>query len=153
MSILSLIERSNFLRIILPFGVGLVFLGAAVPKVLHPYRFFELVAEYNILSLQRTALVSAAVPWTEFILGVLLLTRTLTNAALLTSTMLLVCFMLAQVSVLVRGLTVSCGCFSTQASSSDLVGAGSLVRTCALFVVSMVALYLNLRETSSRRSP
>ncbi len=92
------------------------FMLAAVGKLGNPQFFAMSILEFKLLPAGELgdALAMGAtfiVPWCELLCAVLLFLGLWTRAAALISMVLLAAFTAALVSVIVRGLNVSCGCF------------------------------------------
>ncbi len=102
------------------FGVrlflGVLFIYAAVPKILDPYAFAVDVYNYRMLPGFAVGIVAAGLPWIELIAGILLVAGIRTRAACLVVTGLLGIFTLALIINTLRGIDVDCGCFSAERS-------------------------------------
>lgn len=103
------------LRIILYHGSRLalaaIFCYAGLVKALDTVAFAGSVANYQLLPYQFNFLVAATLPYVELAAGLLLLFgRQVRPATLLVAGMNGV-FILALISVILRGLDIDCGCF------------------------------------------
>ena len=101
-------ERLSFIfRII----VGGIFLISGLAKISDPIRFILTLREFRLFPEIIIPFTAIYLPWLEFILGLLVLSGLLYR----TSSLMLAClnfvFMLAILSVIVRGIDVDCGCF------------------------------------------
>lgn len=123
-----------FYRIIL----GMVFIYASVDKISHPYQFRIIIENYQLVPLVLSHYTAMFLPWLELICGILLIAGIYvkTSAGLLGS--LLVVFILALVSALVRGLDINCGCFTVNAQDSTV----SVFQLLEDFLLLAMALYL-----------
>ena len=91
-----------------------VFLAAAWPKLLDPDAFAVAVRNYRLLPDPLCGLLAIVLPGVELVAAIaLFVPRTRPAAELLLSAMLIV-FILAAGSALVRGFDISCGCFGTE---------------------------------------
>ena len=88
-----------------------VFLYAGFLKGSDPVAFAGQVAAYQILPYAFNYLVAATLPFIELLCGVLLLINQRVRPALLVLFGLNTVFMIALVSLLLRGLDIDCGCF------------------------------------------
>jgi hypothetical protein len=88
-----------------------VFLYAGFIKGSDPVAFAGQVAAYQILPYAFNYLVAATLPFVELLCGVLLLLNRRVRPALLVLFGLNSVFMLALLSLLLRGLDIDCGCF------------------------------------------
>lgn len=117
-------------------ALALVFLLAAPQKILDPSLFAQSVAGFLILPnilVNSTALI---LPWLEIVVAILLLCRVWPGPTLLLANGMLVVFLAALVSALVRGIDVDCGCFSPT-GQSDVTEA--LVRDVLFLAIGLPA--------------
>lgn len=124
-----------FLPICLRLFVGIVLVYAAVPKILHPLEFLEIVYGYDIVGTVGGTPVALVIPFLELLLGISLILNYNPNAVLGATTVLFGIFALVLASALVRDLDISCGCFDSS-NHDEPIGYDTLARTCALFVVT-----------------
>lgn len=122
----------------LRFLLGLVFLHASVGKILDPKSFAENLMAYQIFeSPQLIKYVAVTLPWVEWFCGIfLLLGIFVRSVAVLASTLLLV-FVLAMISALLRGLEINCGCFG---SATETIGPLSLLRDSLFLGISLLVM-------------
>ena len=118
-------------------GLGCVFLWSSFGKIRHPYLFLSSVYDYGLTSAELGVFVAITLGWFELVLGLCLISGILVRGSLMGSALLMGAFVFVQGSALWRGLAISCGCFAQ--SGAGLITYGTLLRTCALFVASVVA--------------
>jgi hypothetical protein len=94
-------------------------------KLTRPGAFLEAVVEYQLVPFSLALVVASWLPWLELVVALALTTRWYRGAALV-AVLLGVVFIVAQSSVLMRGLSVACGCFGP---TDERVGAYSLIRS------------------------
>lgn len=93
--------------------VAAVFAFAAWPKLLDPAGFAEAVYRYHLLPDALVNVVAVYLPWLEAVCAVaLILIPSLRAGALLTCAGMLVVFIAAMGINLIRGVDITCGCFS-----------------------------------------
>ena len=92
--------------------LGIVFIWASWDKLLAPADFARIIHNYQILPAQLVYPAALLLPWVEFVCGVLLVIGRFTKGAVLIVNLMLVIFITAYLSTLVRGLDVDCGCFT-----------------------------------------
>ncbi|MBZ0203475.1 MAG: DoxX family membrane protein [Ignavibacteria bacterium] len=136
--------ENKYLVIAARIGLGAVFMYASFDKMANPALFADIIDNYRVLPFQLVNALAVFLPWLEFITGLLLVTGKWVKGSLLIYTTLLVIFIIALAQALVRGLDISCGCFSVQPSSTSEVWI-RIIEDLALLFVS-VNLY---RFTSS----
>lgn len=114
----KLFENKNFViaaRIIL----GALFMYASFDKMANPQAFADIINNYRILPLQLVNPLAIFLPWIEFITGLFLITGKWVKGSLLLYSTLLVIFIIGLTQSLIRGLDISCGCFSVKPSSTS----------------------------------
>jgi len=100
-------------ELVLRLLVGALMLYASWDKLLHPRDFAALVKGYHLLPDMLVNPVAVWLPWLELTLGVCLWTGVFAEGGLALSAGLLAVFWLALGVDYLRGIDVSCGCFST----------------------------------------
>lgn len=101
--------------------LGAVFMYASFDKMANPEAFANIVDNYHLLPYQLVNALAIFLPWLEFITGLFLITGKWVKASLLIYNVLLVVFIIALSQALIRGLDISCGCFSVNPSTTSEV--------------------------------
>jgi putative oxidoreductase len=120
-------------------ALGGVFLCAGIVKIGSPASFAGSIAAYQILPWFWNYLAAAILPWMEAICGVLLITGWRARGAAALVTLMLLVFMAALASTIVRGLDIDCGCFrlkGTKTSAWTALGRDALLLVCSLTVLA-----------------
>lgn len=99
--------------------LGLVFIYAAIDKIVHPEAFAWAVYNYQILPESLINLTAIILPWLELGIALFLILGIWLPGAVFLSNFLLVCFFGALVFNLTRGLDIDCGCFMVSADATD----------------------------------
>ena len=115
---------------------------ACMDKLANMSDFAKIIHNYKILPVSLVNLLAIFLPWLEFIVGFCLLTGKFEKSALLLYSAMLVIFIIALSQALIRGLDISCGCFSVQPSSTSDVWLRIIEDFIMLFF--SVNLYLNI---------
>ena len=115
--------------------LGGILVWAGAGKLLQTSSFAADIARYQIMPDGLSIVIASALPMMEVGLGLCLLSATCLLPALTTTAVLLLAFLLAQISVMARGLTISCGCFG----SDSPVGTMSIIRTTSLLFSALFA--------------
>ncbi len=133
--------------------LGLVFLVAAVPKILAPHDFALAVFRYQLVPYPLVSLFGIYLPWLELIAALALLFAPRFRAAAAWIVLgLLIVFTAAIAANLVRGIDIACGCFSVNPKAGHM-GAWNLIRNGFLIALAVVALVAAPRkDLSSDRS-
>ncbi len=120
-------------------GLAIVFLAAAIPKIRDPHDFALAVFRYQMLPYELVNLVALFLPWLEALTAIALLAaprwRDAASAILLG---MLAVFTVAIVAALVRGIDIACGCFSVN-PDAEKAGWLNVARNIALMVMALVA--------------
>lgn len=120
--------------------VGAIFIVAGLSKVGHADVFAAQIAGFRLLPQAVIAPMAIALPFLEILLGGYLVLGLFTRSAAWVAVVLLGAFDLAIASAVVRGMTVSCGCFGPNDAT---VTTWSEVARDAVFV--LLALVIALR--------
>ena len=106
--------------LLLRFALGGLFIWASIDKALEPHLFARLIRNYQVLPLILFNPSALLVPWLELLTGFLLITGVWRRSCLFIINSLLVMFILLMSQALLRGLSLDCGCYSTQSGSSQV---------------------------------
>ena len=101
----------NWVVLVLRIALGAIFLFAGAAKVGHADQFAAQIAGFRLLPQPMVAPLAVALPYLEILLGGYLVVGLFTRTAAWFAVALLAVFDLAVASAVVRGMTVSCGCF------------------------------------------
>ena len=115
--------------------IGAIFVYASIDKIVHPKEFSEIVQNYRMLPGQLIPLFSLLLPWIEFLAGSLLVLGIFRQSNSLIVIILLIIFSIAVFDASIRGISTSCGCFSTTGGSK--AGWGLLLRDLALIFLGI----------------
>jgi uncharacterized membrane protein YphA (DoxX/SURF4 family) len=148
MSILKKSEVVLLMRLI----VGVTFIYAAYDKVLDPFAFSIAVRGYQILPMSLSNLFAIVVAWSEMIAGVLLIVGLFTRQAAAATLLLLGMFVAALLIVMVKGMVIDCGCFSSEGGSQT--GPLLMIRNLFLMAACVIVMkYDNGKYSLSRVIP
>lgn len=132
------------LQVLCRLALGGIFIYASLDKIAHPRAFAEIVANYAILPDWLVTLPALALPWLELLAGLLLVAGIWTRSAAAVLSLLLLAFMLVLAFNALRGIDLSCGCFST--SAADKENAWVLVGRDLLILLPGIVILLFGRE-------
>jgi putative oxidoreductase len=133
-------------------ALGIVFIVAAVPKIVDPPGFAHEVANYQILPRAAVNAVALVLPWVEMLAGVALLAGFARRSAAVLTLGLLAVFLAGLTVNLARNHPVDCGCFSTKEAPKTPEERLSAMKLAILRDVGFVVLGVwSLRRTSNGR--
>lgn len=137
--------------------VGAVFVYASFAKILHPGDFARIIYRYHLVGPNPLVgpilanLVAVTLPWVELLVGLSLILGPWRREASVIAGALLLTFVLAVASTMVRGIDVeNCGCFTVKGSSGRRAGYGLILGDLAL--LGMVVPILR-RRTPAQAPP
>ena len=125
-------------------ALALVFVYAGAVKMQDVIAFAGHVAAYQILPYAMNYLVAATLPYVEFLAGMMLLLNVRVRPALLAVGGMTLIFMVALVSVLLRGLEIDCGCFDP-GGGQDVTAGAALLRDIGLMALVFLVWWLRSR--------
>lgn len=116
--------------------IGFLFLWSAYSKIVAPLRLFEMVQRYDLAPAVLSLAVAFVLPYVELVSGISLICGFLRKGSAIFVLLLCTMFILAQISVMVRGMEVDCGCFGQNGQSVGWISLGKT--TVVLFVSGII---------------
>ncbi len=102
--------------------LGALFIYASIDKIIHPLAFAQVIHHYRITPPELINYISIAMPWMELVAGVLLIIGYKAKGSNLIIGAMLIFFIILLSVTAIRGINVSCGCFTTStAVKSNLI--------------------------------
>ena len=98
--------------------VGGTFIYASYSKILDPEGFARIDENYRILPAIFINPFALILPWIELFCGILLITGYLIKGSVTTINLMMLVFTVAISINMIRGVDISCGCFSTTMTAS-----------------------------------
>jgi uncharacterized membrane protein YphA (DoxX/SURF4 family) len=105
-------EIFSWLALAFRICIGILFLYAGIIKAGDPAGFAVAIGNYQILPQWAVNPAAIVLPWLEILLGITLLLGFWIEGGSLVSAVLFSVFSIALAFNLIRGLDISCGCFS-----------------------------------------
>ncbi len=90
--------------------VGAVLIYASIDKITDPLEFSKAITNYHMLPWGLENLLAITLPWIELFVGVGLLAGIYLDGAALVAQSLMLVFILAIGSAILRGIDIECGC-------------------------------------------
>ena len=139
-------------------ALGAVFVYASLSKIEDPRAFAKIVYHYQVVGPSGSVgfvpanLVAVALPWLELVLGVLLITGLWRREAALVTAFLLVVFVGAVSSTMIRGIDIeNCGCFALD-DSGRAAGLKLIAGDLALLLAALVVAFVPTRAAEAEPS-
>ncbi|MDB5041975.1 MAG: DoxX [Candidatus Eremiobacteraeota bacterium] len=126
----------NWVVLVLRIALGAIFLFAGAAKVGHADQFAAQIAGFRLLPQPMVAPLAVALPYLEILLGGYLVVGLFTRTAAWFAVALLAVFDLAVASAVVRGMTVSCGCFGP--SDTTVTTWGEVARDAVFVLLAVI---------------
>ncbi len=147
---------NDYLSIAARIVVGFLFIFASVDKVASPDAFAASISNYKLFSPFIATFVATFLPWVELLCGLAIVFGVFLRGSSFLLTSLLIVFTAAVLSALVRGLDISCGCF-TQDPEAGKIGWTKILENLGLIVLTSFLFYstsvkFNLGEYLKRRT-
>jgi uncharacterized membrane protein YphA (DoxX/SURF4 family) len=125
--------------------LGISSFGGALPTT-SPEKFAETIKKFDLPlvgdDVGIISILAFAIPWTEVIVGVLMVLGLWTRAAALVATGLLASFTVGLALVMARGVEMSCSCFgSAKFLCGETVGACHIVRNAVLMAMGLMLVW------------
>ncbi|MGA2669405.1 MAG: MauE/DoxX family redox-associated membrane protein [Ignavibacteria bacterium] len=114
----KLFGNKNFL-IFVRLVLGALFIYSSMDKLANMPDFAKVIHNYRLLPVGLENLLAIFLPWLEFITGLFLLIGRFAKGASFIYSAFLCIFIIALSQALIRGLDISCGCFSVHPSTTS----------------------------------
>ena len=148
-SVKNLLSNPNLVLLVRVF-VGLLFVVSSVEKIADPSAFARSIGNYNLLPSWAAMGLATLIPWLELLCGFSVLFGALSKGGSFLLTAMLVLFTLAVVSALLRGLDISCGCF-TQDPAAGRIGWMKVLENSGLLLLTLTLYFSNANEFTLTR--
>ena len=128
--------------------LGALLVIASADKIADPAAFARSIEDYRLISGTAATIAATIIPWMEMLSGLALMAGVIVQASALLSGTLLFVFTLAIISAVVRGLDISCGCFTQDPAASRIgwlkVGENLILFAVAAFLYASKAIRFSL---------
>lgn len=119
---------------------GTTFIAASIEKAADPATFAILIENYRILSPELSLLVASTLPWVELVCGFAILFGWGVRGGALVLGLLTAGFTAALISGVLRGLDISCGCYTLDPDVGR-IGWRKVAEDVALLVLFLFLVY------------
>ena len=136
----------SIIALLVRFYLAWVFISACLHKLADPTSFAIDIATYQMLPLVFINPLAIILPYVELGTGIMLITGTKARAAALMVCGMMVMFMIALSYALMHDLSISCGCFaSNAAAASDPISWLTMLRDSAWLILGIYVVIFDKR--------
>lgn len=121
--------------------LGGLFVVASLDKITDPQAFANSILQYKVVGSSLAMVAATFIPSLELLCGLSLIIGLYPRGCELLITLMLVGFTILIASALMRGLDISCGCF-TQDPAASKIGYSKILENCGLIVLSVWLLFV-----------
>lgn len=115
--------------------VGGILIYASIDKIVNPGEFAKSIANYHMLPFGLENTVAIILPWIELIVGFVLIAGIYLDGAAFISFGMMLFFILAITSAILRGLNIDCGCGLRE---GEMIGVGRILEDFVYLGLSAV---------------
>lgn len=144
---------SDWLTIRLQIALGVIFIVAALPKIVDPPAFAQMIYNYKLLPRPMIAPLAIFLPWLELLCGLALVLGIWRRTATIFIGGMLIVFIIAIGINLAKGNAVNCGCFDVSAAAKSKPELLTEMRWVIARDVGMLLMVAQLLTPRSRRTP
>ena len=101
-------------------ALGVIFVVAALPKIVDPPSFAHMIYNYRIVPGALVNIMALTMPWLELLCGLALILGIWRDAARTLIALMLAGFIVAISINLARGNAIDCGCFDVSAAGKSV---------------------------------
>ena len=129
--------------------LGCIFIFAAVAKIAEPDIFAKSIANYHLIPTFSLNIMALLMPWIELVAGLFLILGVRIKASSAIIGGMLVVFLIAIISAIIRGYNIDCGCFAqtsaTSAAEASKVGWLKVGEDAAMLLGAVYLFYYPLK--------
>lgn len=131
---------NRWMELLTRFVVGTIFVSASIEKAADPAAFAVLIDHYKVFSPSLSMFVASTLPWVELVCGVAILLGLAVRGGALVLGSLTVGFTVLVVSGVLRGLDISCGCYTLDPEVGK-IGWQKVAENTGIVVLSLFLVY------------
>lgn len=132
-------DKPPWFEFVIRLIVGLVLAFSGFAHLQNPFLFLDSLLAYDIIDGKLAWSTAVLLPFLEIGLAVLWFSNLRVKSAALPTIVMFGAFLLAQLSVIIRGITIDCGCFGGVIKRE--VGFGSVFFLVLLVLATLFACY------------
>ena len=127
--------------------IAAIFIFAGISKILDPNGFARNIENYRLLPYLLVIIMAVILPWLEVLCGIFLIVGRWKKGAAFILLILTFIFLIAIGSAVLRGLDITCGCFSMNTEGMK-IGYTRLIEDFLLFGIILFINSKELREST-----
>ena len=139
------IIHNDYLTMLSRLVIGIMLIYASYYKVIEPASFAKSSWYYHMVPGSLINLMALILPWLELICGLGLILGIFYDGSKVWATLMMVMFIIALSSTIVRGIDIDCGCFKASAGAT-----GSAWKSLVFDLVAMIFVIQMLLSKSRR---
>ncbi len=125
--------------------LGALFIIASLDKIADANAFASSILNYKIIGESQALIVATVLPWLELFCGLGLIIGIFPKTSAVLLTAMLVVFTVLVASAMLRGLDISCGCF-TQDPNAGRIGWQKIIENCGMIVLGIYLIFAHDRN-------
>lgn len=102
---------NDYLTLLSRLLIGGMYVAASFYKIIEPAAFAKSIWQYHMMPGSLINLMALILPWLELLIGLALIIGVAYRGSVVWANVLMVVFMIALGTTIVRGIDISCGCF------------------------------------------
>ncbi|MDQ6800576.1 MAG: DoxX family membrane protein [Acidobacteriota bacterium] len=139
-----------WLTIRVQIALGVIFVVAALPKIVDPPSFAHMIYNYKLIPFGLINALALVMPWIELLCGLALILGIWKGTARTIVAALLITFIIAISINLLRGNAIDCGCFDVSAAGKTTEERIADMRLVILRDIGMLLMVAQLWYASNR---
>ncbi|MBK7141142.1 MAG: DoxX family membrane protein [bacterium] len=133
------IVHNDYLTMLSRLVIGIMLIYASFYKIIEPASFAKAIWYYHLVPGNLINLMALILPWLELICGLGLILGIFYQGAKVWTALMMVMFMIALASTIVRGIDIDCGCFkASQGATGSAWNSLIFDLVAMLFVIQMM---------------
>ena len=146
------VSQNGYIVLIVRILLGFIFILASIDKIADPDAFAISISHYKLVGPTLALVIATILPGIELLCGLFLLFGIMLRGSSLLTLIMLVIFTAGVISGIVRGLDISCGCF-TRDPNVDKIGWMKVIENCGLIFLSILLLFSKSSAFSINKLP
>jgi len=131
--------------------LGGLFIYASLDKIAHPHDFARIVYDYNLIPDIAIYWVAGILPWFEMICGLLLISGLMIRTPSILLSLMLLVFIAAMGLNALRGLDITCGCFTTSQDGTESLIV-SILWDFLFLIPGLIIIFFHKERTKASKS-